>query len=73
MNINFGLSLIASALAVFFDLGRIASLGAFFYLVMDMVVHWGVFRFRRHEIEAAAPVLLLALAFDAVVLIAFRG
>jgi amino acid transporter len=62
---------IASALAVFFDLGRIASLGAFFYLVMDMVVHWGVFRFRRHEIGAAAPVLLLALAFDAVVLIAF--
>ena len=38
---------IASTLAVFFDLGRIASLGAFFYLVMDMVVHWGVFRYRR--------------------------
>lgn len=33
---------IASTLAVFFDLGRIASLGAFFYLVMDMVVHWGI-------------------------------
>lgn len=62
---------IASTLAVFFDLSRIASLGAFFYLVMDMVVQWGVFRFTRREIGAAAPVLLMALAFDAVVLAAF--
>ncbi|WP_300019756.1 APC family permease [uncultured Roseobacter sp.] len=64
---------IASTLAVFFDLGRIASLGAFFYLIMDMVVHWGVFRFRRKEIGAAASVLLLALAFDALVLAAFTA
>ncbi|UWQ90384.1 APC family permease [Rhodobacteraceae bacterium M382] len=62
---------IASTLAVFFDLSRIASLGAFFYLVMDMIVQWGVFRFMRHEIKAAGPVLLLALGFDAVVLVAF--
>lgn len=64
---------IASTLAVFFDLGRIASLGAFFYLVMDMVVHWGVFRFRRQQIGAAAPVLLTALLFDAGVLVAFTA
>ena len=61
----------ASALAIFFDLGRIASLGAFFYLIMDMVVHWGVFRYRREEVGAAAVVLLMALGFDAVVLVAF--
>lgn len=61
----------ASALAIFFDLGRIASLGAFFYLIMDMVVHWGVFRYRRKEIGAAAAVLLMALGFDAIVLVAF--
>jgi len=64
---------IASTLAVFFDLGRIASLGAFFYLVMDMIVQWGVFRYRRNEIGAAAPVLLMALAFDVVVLVAFTS
>ncbi|MBU1305359.1 MAG: APC family permease, partial [Alphaproteobacteria bacterium] len=64
---------IASFLAVFFDLGRIASLGAFFYLVMDMAVHWGVFSTRRKEVGAAAPVLLIALAFDAVVLAAFTA
>ena len=62
---------IASLLAVFFDLGRIASLGAFFYLVMDMAVHWGVFRYGREEIGASGAVLLAALAFDAVVLVAF--
>ncbi|MCH9735125.1 MAG: APC family permease, partial [Actinomycetia bacterium] len=64
---------IASALAVLFDLSRIASLGAFFYLVMDMAVHWGVFRHRRQEIGAAAPIVLTALTFDAVVLVAFTA
>ncbi len=66
-------SVLAAVLAVFFDLGRIASLGAFFYLVMDMAVHWGVFRYRRKEVGAAAAVLLTAIAFDAVVLAAFTA
>jgi amino acid transporter len=61
----------ASVLAILFNLGRIASLGVFFYLIMDMMVQWGVFRYRRKEIGAAAAVLLMALAFDAVVLGAF--
>ena len=42
---------IAGFLTVFFDLSRIASLGAFFYLVMDILIHWGVFRRLRREIE----------------------
>jgi len=62
---------LASLLAVFFDLGRIASLGAFFYLIMDMLVHWGVFRHLRHEIKANAAILLAAMGFDAIVLAAF--
>lgn len=62
---------IASTLAVLFDLSRIASLGAFFYLVMDMVVHYGVWRYRREEIGAAGAVLLFALGFDFIVLTAF--
>ncbi len=62
---------IASALAVFFDLTRIASLGAFFYLVMDMVVHWGVLRYLREDVGARASVIILALVFDAAVLAAF--
>ena len=38
---------IAGFLTVFSDLSRIASLGAFFYLVMDMIIHFGVFRHLR--------------------------
>jgi len=62
---------LASTLAVFFDLSRIASLGAFFYLIMDMLVHWGVFRSVRHEIGASGVILLSAIGFDAIVLAAF--
>ncbi|WP_108862298.1 APC family permease [Ruegeria sp. Alg231-54] len=64
---------IAGLLAVLFDLSRIASLGAFFYLVMDMAVHWGVWRRLRGQISARGWVLLTALALDAVVLIAFTA
>ena len=57
---------IAGFLTVFFDLSRIASLGAFFYLVMDMIIHFGVFRHLREEIGAQGWVLLTAIALDAV-------
>ena len=58
---------------MFFDLSRIASLGVFFYLIMDMLVHWGVFRYLRQEIGANSAILLSAIAFDAIVLIAFTA
>ena len=61
---------IASLLTVFFDLSRIASLGAFFYLVMDILIHWGVFRALRREIDAAGWIMICAIAFDLVVLAA---
>ncbi|WP_417710978.1 APC family permease [Roseibium aggregatum] len=61
----------AGLLAVFFDLSQIASLGAFFYLVMDIIIHWGVFRHLRTDIGARGWVLLTAIGLDAVVLTAF--
>lgn len=61
----------AALLAVFFDLSRIASLGAIFYLVMDILIHWGVLRHLREDVGASAIILILAIVFDAVVLIAF--
>ncbi|WP_291730439.1 APC family permease [Leisingera sp. F5] len=64
---------LAGALTVLFDLARIASLGAFFYLVMDMAVHWGVWRNLRHRIQVRGWVLLAALALDAMVLAAFSA
>lgn len=64
-------AVIALALTVFFDLSRIASLGAIFYIVMDMAIHWGVFKHLRRELGARGWVLLTALVLDAVVLGAF--
>ena len=62
---------LAMFLTIFFDLSRIASLGAIFYLVMDIAVHWGVFRYLRHKINANAFVLITAIVMDVVVLGAF--
>jgi len=53
-------------LTIFFDLSRIASLGAIFYLLMDIAIHWGVFRHLRKEINANAAILI-----DVIVLGAF--
>jgi len=62
---------IASLLTIFFDLSRIASLGAILYLVMDITVHWGVFRHLRRDVKANALVLVSAIVLDGLVLGAF--
>lgn len=62
---------LATILTILFDLTRIAAIGAIFYLVMDIAVHWGLFRFLRKEVSFKPIVPLLALLFDAVILIAF--
>jgi amino acid transporter len=64
---------IAGFLTVFFDLSRIASLGAIFYLVMDIIIHFGVYRNLRHEIGARGWVLLSAISLDIIVLAAFMA
>lgn len=62
---------IAIFLTIFFDLSRIAALGAILYLVMDIVIHWGVFRNLRKKIKFNPTIVLTAIILDAVVLIAF--
>lgn len=62
---------IAITLTIFFDLSRIASIGAIFYLVMDMIVHWGVFKHLRKDVNANGIILISALLLDLVVLAAF--
>jgi len=59
---------IAIFLTIFFDLSRIASMGAIFYILMDIAVHWGVFRYLRKEINANAAILIAAIVFDVVIL-----
>ncbi len=62
---------IAMAMTIFFDLSRIASLGAIFYIVMDIAIHWGVLRHLRKDVEASAIILVCAILFDVLVLGAF--
>ena len=62
---------LAILLTIFFDLSRIASLGAIFYIIMDIAIHWGVFRHLRKDIAANPVILLTAIALDVVVLGAF--
>ena len=61
----------AITLTVLFDLTRIAALGAIFYLVMDVALHWGVLRYLRQEVDARAWVLCTAIGLDLTILGAF--
>jgi hypothetical protein len=62
---------IAIVLTIFFDLSRIASLGAILYLIMDVIIQWGVFKHLRKEIKANGAILLTTIVLDFVVLSAF--
>jgi len=62
---------IAAVLAAVFDLSRIASLGAIFYLVMDITIHWGVLRHLHKDVGANRAILGVAIALDVLVLGAF--
>lgn len=64
---------IAITLTIFFDLSRIAALGAIFYLIMDIGIHWGVVRHLREQIGANALIIGIAIVFDLVVLGAFAA
>lgn len=62
---------IAMLFTIFFDLSRIASLGAIFYIIMDIAIHWGVLRHLRKEVKANAAILITAILLDVIVLGAF--
>ncbi|EDL56562.1 APC family permease [Gimesia maris] len=62
---------LAIIFTILFDLSRIASLGAIFYIIMDIAIHWGVFRYLRKEVSASATILITAMLLDVIVLIAF--
>ncbi|MFH5802803.1 APC family permease [Alienimonas sp. DA493] len=62
---------LAITLTILFDLTRIAALGAIFYLVMDLAVHWGVLRRLRQEVGARAWIVGTAILLDLAILGAF--
>jgi amino acid transporter len=62
---------LAILLTIFFNLTRIASIGAIFYLIMDIAIHWGLFRHLRQEVEFHPAIPLIAIALDVAILAAF--
>ena len=62
---------IAMVLTVLFDLSRIASMGAILYLVMDILIHWGLFHKLKDEVTSNRVIVGGAILIDSIVLIAF--
>jgi amino acid transporter len=62
---------LAVTLTILFDLTRIASIGAIFYLLMDIAIHWGLFRYLRKETRANPVIPLIAIGLDVIILSAF--
>ncbi len=62
---------IAMALTIFFNLTRIASMGTILYLVMDILIHWGVLKNVRKKVKANPIIVLTAIIFDVLILSAF--
>ena len=62
---------LAILLTVLFDLTRIASIGAIFYLIMDIAIHWGLFRHLKKEVKFKPIIPIIAILMDVVILSAF--
>lgn len=62
---------IAIVLTIFFDLTRIASIGAILYLIMDVVMQWGVLKNLRKVIKANPAIIITAILLDLIALGAF--
>jgi hypothetical protein len=62
---------LAMSLTALFDLSRIAALGAIYYLLMDIAIHWGLLRHLRVRVDFAPAIVVTAVVLDLVVLGAF--
>ncbi len=62
---------LAILLTILFDLTRIASIGAIYYLLMDAAIHWGLFRYLRKDVNFNPVIPFIAIVMDIVILSAF--
>ncbi len=62
---------LAILLTILFDLTRIASIGAIFYLIMDIAIHWGFFKHLKKDIKFNPIIPLIAITLDVIILLAF--
>ncbi|MHB1063866.1 MAG: APC family permease [Georgenia sp.] len=62
---------LAMTLAATLDLSRIAALGAIYYLIMDIAIHWGLLTRLRSRIDIKPAIVIAAIVLDVVVFGAF--
>lgn len=62
---------LAILLTILFDLTRIASIGAIFYLIMDIAIHWGLYKYLKGEVKFNPIIPLIAIVLDIIILAAF--
>ncbi|PXF62762.1 APC family permease [Kangiella spongicola] len=62
---------LAMILTISFDLSRIASIGAIFYLIMDIAIHYGAITKLKDKAELNVSIPIIAIILDAIVLLAF--
>lgn len=58
-------------LTLFFDLSRIASLGAIVYILMDIIIHVGLIQKLKDQVSFKPLIVYSAIVLDVIVLIAF--
>ncbi len=58
-------------LTLFFDLSRIASLGAIVYILMDIIIHVGLIQRLKDQVSFKPLIVYSAIVLDAIILIAF--
>ncbi len=64
------IAVMAGALTIIFDVSRIAALGAFYYIVMDFIIHYGVLKnANRDEVSFNPSVLKASMGVDLIILI----
>ena len=62
-------AVIAAFLTVIFDVSRVAALGAFFYIAMDILIHYGVLtRVDHSKVKVKKGALISAIALDCAIL-----
>ncbi len=62
---------LAIILTILFDLTRIASLGVFLYLIMDMMIHYGLAHKMKDEIKVNRWIVWTAFILDFIILMGF--
>ncbi len=64
------IAVMAGALTIVFDVSRIAALGAFYYIAMDFIIHYGVLKnANRDEVSFNPSVLKASIGVDLIILI----